>query len=358
MPDTLISLELLLRGGAVGTSLLFAVLLLTGGFNIRSRWLGALFSLSVAAYVLLSGQHSAMVPPVLIPLFVTIAIWGVVFFWWFVAALFDEAFRWHWWRLLPLALPVFYFLRTIGEDSVFARFGHYAGHVITAILFADAMRRAFASAAGDLVERRRYFRFVLASVVATFGLIIVAVELVERLRPLPDILGLAQAGSIFLLNILFGTWMLSPRADLFPDQDARGGTDMTARPERLSAADRHSYDRLTALMDGGVYREEGLTVAVLADRVGIPEHALRKLINQSLGFRNFSAFLNVHRMADAKAMLSDPRLARKHILQIALDLGYGSIAPFNRAFREAYGMAPSAFRKRQLQDGPVDPENM
>ena len=37
--------------------------------------------------------------------------------------------------------------------------------------------------------------------------------------------------------------------------------------------------RLMAVMDAGVYREEGLSVPALAERVGVPEHQLRKLIN-------------------------------------------------------------------------------
>jgi AraC-like DNA-binding protein len=32
------------------------------------------------------------------------------------------------------------------------------------------------------------------------------------------------------------------------------------------------------------------------------------------------------------------------ILTIALDSGYGSIGPFNRAFRQRYGMTPTEYR--------------
>ena len=80
----------------------------------------------------------------------------------------------------------------------------------------------------------------------------------------------------------------------------------------------------------------------------MPEHQLRKLINGALGFRNFSAFLNARRIPDAKAVLADPDNAKRQVLQIALDLGYGSIAPFNRAFKEATGQTPTEFRKTAL----------
>ena len=98
-------------------------------------------------------------------------------------------------------------------------------------------------------------------------------------------------------------------------------------------------------MDDGVYLEEGLTVAVLAEKVGVPEHQLRRLINQELGFRNFSAFLNERRVEDAKSMLSDPQKAHEQVIQIALALGYGSVAPFNRAFKASTGVTPTQFRR-------------
>ena len=35
---------------------------------------------------------------------------------------------------------------------------------------------------------------------------------------------------------------------------------------------------------------------------------------------------------------------------IALDAGFGSLGPFNRAFREAEGMTPSEYRARAMAD--------
>lgn len=80
----------------------------------------------------------------------------------------------------------------------------------------------------------------------------------------------------------------------------------------------------------------------------MPEHQLRALINGELGHRNFSAFLNAYRLTEAKRLLADPEQARRQVLQIALDVGFGSIAPFNRAFKEATGRTPTEFRKEKL----------
>lgn len=343
-------IDTLLRGGAAGVSLLLALILATVGRRSRTGLLGALFSFSTAIYVVIS---SAVLPlpqgAAAIPL-VIIAIWGTVFFWWFGSSLFDDSFRWRWWRFAPLVLlPSFFLTRFFGvvEGNVAAAFLYF--HLtINALLFADVLRLAIVHAGDDLVDPRRRFRIVISVVVGVFGIGIAIVELAETQIPLPDALRHLQAASIFALNVLFGAWFLAPRDGLFALDDAPAPADSSPQSPRISAADRAIFDKLTGLMSNGAYRAEALTVASLAEQVGVPEHHLRKLINGALGFRNFSAFLNSYRIKDAKKALADPENARRQIIQIALDLGYGSIAPFNRAFKEATGKTPTAYRKDAL----------
>jgi AraC-like DNA-binding protein len=94
-----------------------------------------------------------------------------------------------------------------------------------------------------------------------------------------------------------------------------------------------------------MYRRDGLTIAQLAAHVGIPEHRLRRLINQRLGHRNFNTFLNGWRLGDVKAALRDPAQAAVPILTIALDAGFSSLGPFNRAFRAETGVTPTEYRR-------------
>jgi AraC-like DNA-binding protein len=112
----------------------------------------------------------------------------------------------------------------------------------------------------------------------------------------------------------------------------------TVDPAQIAALER-------AMTVDRVYRQDGLTIAQLADRLGLPEYRLRRLINQALGYRNFNAFLNVYRIADAKAALADPTQADVPVLTIALDAGFSSLGPFNRAFKAETGMTPSEFRR-------------
>jgi AraC-like DNA-binding protein len=80
------------------------------------------------------------------------------------------------------------------------------------------------------------------------------------------------------------------------------------------------------------------------------------VINQGLGHRNFSAFLNQQRLAEAKAALGDPAQAGVPVSTIALDAGFGSLGPFNRAFKAETGRTPSEFRAQALgQSQPPAP---
>jgi len=76
---------------------------------------------------------------------------------------------------------------------------------------------------------------------------------------------------------------------------------------------------------------------------------LRRLINQRLGYRNFNVFLNEHRIAEAKAALADPRQAEVPVITIAMDAGFQSLGPFNRAFKATTGVTPSEYRKLKAQ---------
>ena len=50
--------------------------------------------------------------------------------------------------------------------------------------------------------------------------------------------------------------------------------------------------------------------------------------------------------------LADPGQAEVPILTIALDAGFQSIGPFNRAFKAETGMTPSEFRRVRLAASP------
>ena len=61
--------------------------------------------------------------------------------------------------------------------------------------------------------------------------------------------------------------------------------------------------------------------------------------------RNFNAFLNRYRIEEAKVALADPAQKEVPVLTIAMDTGFQSIGPFNRAFKAATDVTPTEFRR-------------
>ena len=97
-------------------------------------------------------------------------------------------------------------------------------------------------------------------------------------------------------------------------------------------------------MEQDFFLEPELTIGKLSDQLDIPAHQLRELINQQLGFSNFSHFLNSYRIPWVCEQLQATSKRSLPILTLALEAGYGSIAPFNRAFKAQMGQTPKKYR--------------
>jgi AraC-like DNA-binding protein len=117
-------------------------------------------------------------------------------------------------------------------------------------------------------------------------------------------------------------------------------------------------DRLLATVKGEqLYKREGLTIGALAQKLGLPEYRVRRIINQQLGYRNFNAFVNELRTDEACRILADPANERLPIFNLAVDLGYGSIGPFNRAFRAKTAQTPTEYRQTHLKSASRSTES-
>jgi AraC-like DNA-binding protein len=201
----------------------------------------------------------------------------------------------------------------------------------------------------DLVEGRRRLRAILMGLVSLFVMLQVVAGFIYRADPASPwrILSIGQIGGsaqLALLVLASSILFLQARPAIFgasrrpePVADARG-----------EAADRLLLAKLEAFMADGGWRREGLTIGAVAEALETPEHQLRRLINRRLGHRNFADFVNGHRVEAAKRRLADASEARTTVAAIAFDLGYGSLGPFNRAFRAATGSTPTEWRRQAL----------
>ena len=123
------------------------------------------------------------------------------------------------------------------------------------------------------------------------------------------------------------------------------------RKRKTDAADPE-MDALAArivrlFQDQEVFTTPNLKVADLATMLGEPEYKVSRCVTGAMGFANFNRLVNFHRIEHAKAMLSDPSFDDRSILVVGMSCGFGSIGPFNRAFKEATGATPRAWRAAQ-----------
>jgi AraC-like DNA-binding protein len=206
----------------------------------------------------------------------------------------------------------------------------------------------------DLIEGRRRLRALVVGGVAGYIAIVGTAELLLRGRPPPltatalNAAGLAAASALIAWSLLRVVGK-----DLFPEPPAALSPSAASvapkKPRELEgeALDPKALAALERVMAvERIYRQEGLSIGILAVRLKLPEYRLRQLISQRLGYRNFNAYLNHYRVEDAKVGLADPTQAEVPILTIAMDAGFQSLRAFNRAFRAETGMTPSEYRKR------------
>ena len=265
------------------------------------------------------------------------------FFWLFARAWFNDEDRigWRSWLLIAacVALEGFALLafgsgpsRSFLIDTLVRLF--WAGFAVAGLWVAWRGR------AGDLVEGRRRLRTRFVAAVGSYVLLVVGSGFIANLDPDPNMIFWAiNLGVPLLTGGLCATMFGIRHPDLFASPIAE------PRPEEPMPIDDPLANRLLAFMEHQKpHRDETLTIAALAAQIGEQEYRLRRLINGQLGYRNFATFLNGYRLAEVKAALIDPSQRDVSILTIALDAGFGSLGPFNRAFREAEGMTPSAFR--------------
>jgi len=108
------------------------------------------------------------------------------------------------------------------------------------------------------------------------------------------------------------------------------------------ARDAEATRKLLGIMEAGFYRTENLTIKGLAREIQVPEYKIRLLITTSLGYRNFSDYVNHMRIKEAgERLLNEPETP---IRNISTDVGYRTLSSFNRAFKDIFLTTPTEFR--------------
>jgi len=122
------------------------------------------------------------------------------------------------------------------------------------------------------------------------------------------------------------------------------------RATRISTPDNAILaDRIRkALEYESFFATPQLKVSDLSKALGEHEYKVSQCITGVMGYQNFNRLVNDFRIAHAKAALKDHTNINKQILSIALECGFNSIGPFNRAFKQEVGTTPRQYRAEQL----------
>jgi len=184
-----------------------------------------------------------------------------------------------------------------------------------------------------------------------YGSILVLFELTKSTFVHTSIFSLANSALIFIATNIFYLVLLKQYKSQQEIHKTNQEQSEEIKNTQLKTINlfQAELDKLNLFIEEKKFTETNLTIKKLAINLSIPEHQLRELINQQLGFKNFSSFLNSHRVPAACSQFQDINNIRKPILSIALDLGYGSIGPFNRAFKDIAGKTPTEYRKQYIK---------
>lgn len=359
----LTAIDLGLRGATSGVFLLIILATLLRRATSQQALLGMAMSAGGVFYAIATA-----------PFFPKSSWWWVLpilssqpaVFWLWARAAFDDDFvlrRWH--GALWLSIVAFGFALTLGWFywPALAGAGGRGLALVNLALAVAAAVQTVKTWRADLVARRRRLRLAMLAInvgliaaVAGAGFVAVPVAVPGAPGSLPISLALFVVAMIAGLGA-FAVQPVVPVSDAtaaIASSDARGAG---RAPTGRVVVDPILLRRLDHLMTvERTYRQEGLAIGALAARLDVPEHRLRQAINEGLGYRNFNAFLNRYRIGDAKVALSDATQREVPVLTIAMDAGFQSIGPFNRAFKAETGMTPSEFRREALAPPETAPD--
>jgi AraC-like DNA-binding protein len=347
------SVELLVRGGAVGAFLGLAMLC-GRGKRTPARLTGVLFCLGAAAHTLTQLPSSeAALSFMWWPVW-AFSVMGAGLFWAFSLELFEDGGALDMRRLAPALALLAVGVGAASTSGGTQRAFYLLHNILGAGLIAHSLFLIARGWRGDLVESRRRLRGPILVTASIYALAVVAVQTGELFAGSAQSLSPIAAGALLALGIL----SLAAFARIDPGLFGAPTVSSTPPAPMVDAAplereDEQTSEALDRLMrEERAYRADGLTIAALALRLKLPEHRLRRLINQRLGHRNFSAYLNQWRIGEVKVALGDPTQREVPISTIALDAGFASLGPFNRAFKAETGLTPSEYRTRALAGNP------
>ena len=359
----LVLVDVAVRGALIALLVVLATVMRRDRPQLAAGRVGVAMALGLCVQVISATPlFEDMVPRLWQAPWVAVSVGNAVLFWVFVQALFDDEFT-----LRPAHVVAWLAAATLSgincaalanSASVVAPVTMGVQRAVPAVF---AVMAAFAAARhwrADLVEERRRLRIFVVVTGIAYSLAFLLARLASPRGQLLGVTALLDVASLLLIVLVLVSRLVrlgssklfpsspqpttTPAAAECPETPADALPPPDAAEERLAQALQH------LMVVERAYRAEDMGLASLAARLNTPEYKLRRLINQRMGYRNFNAFINSFRLDAVQAALVDPAQRHLPVLTLALDAGFQSIGPFNRAFKAATGLTPTEFRKQTM----------
>jgi AraC-like DNA-binding protein len=335
-------LDAFFRFSGIGLLMLIAAINIRDNRQWRSRPYLTLLCISVGA-VFLGFTLEPFRPPVVLHYLVRILdVPHLVMAWLFALSLYRKDFRltlFHWGVGIVYSAPILYVrLHGFGLDWPLSEWLISYISVTSVILVGHLVYATLKERRDDLLYGRRKSRLY-------FVMLIVFVSVIAAVSD-----PFLSTGN-WIKNQTFMVWSIWPAIAMGALWLLKASDNATNPVERanilanVSGRDEDLVRKLVkAMAEDEKYRLFNISIQSLAVDLGVTQHRLRDVINHALGHQNFSSYVNEHRIAAVKEVLSDPQQRHVPIQTIAMDCGFKSISPFNRAFRISEGVTPSAYR--------------
>ncbi|MGJ8628013.1 MAG: helix-turn-helix domain-containing protein [Sulfitobacter sp.] len=340
-------LDLAMRSGAATVLILLAVLLWRAPIGLEGRLSIIAVAISQTAHLVMDSPMPLDLPPALSSGLILLACLTPNAVTWLIVTIFLDWPRRRWpWLVASSVVSGLYYAQKVAPElglpsCLIAATGLYGGLLVLALW----------TSRDDMVECRCRARPGFAIAISGLSLGLSSAEVLGLQDAGSVELAILHSSSILAVSLAFAVWILRPDMQVWPGPADAPTPQPDVKDDTLDIA---VIAQIKNSMAHGIWREEGLTISALAHQLSVPEHRLRRAINQGLGYRNFSSFINHARIDAAKQQLENPKSMGKTVLEIAYDVGFASLGPFNRAFRAITGQSPTEFRRDALGQTSAD----
>ncbi|MCG8415297.1 MAG: helix-turn-helix transcriptional regulator [Pseudomonadales bacterium] len=227
-----------------------------------------------------------------------------------------------------------------------------------AVLFGFSLASIYIAIKGyrsDLVLERRKERVIFVLCVAVLLILMagnrgvwvlttLAGESLFRGPPLPEV-----AYSIYAYFVTVALILWKFRVSNLSTEKSKTKQAVSSSAQAPNELDQELMASIkSAMEDEKLYHQSNLTVAGLAEHVASQEYLVRRAINNHMGYRNFSDFLNHYRIDETSRLLAE---TDEPISNVGFDVGYTSLSSFYKAFKAKHAITPKKYRAIHNSNG-------